>query len=443
MKSDPAPVIPYANPRQAAAAVEHIPFRYNPAQTLKRGARGAFWVSALMMTGGLLVGGLYWAAPLAGVVAGAVLLILIPCISVFATGAARKRGQVVLTYLDQAVRLNLPLPQMLDAAAGSESRRTALRLRRLGHSLRDGAPIDAAIWMHVPEIPGRVVSQLGHSCRVGRVQFALRRIMEQLRFQDHHESASGRFKFWYLLAFAYALATIVLTVMIYVMPKYEMIMRDFGLPLPSITVSLLNFARSLSGTTLALTILAVQLVAMLALSNALETFFLVRRRMPRLELIDALLWHLPVVGSIQRNRSLAEALHCVVEGLEAGLPLHRAVQETRTLWINAVLRNKLDAWTRLMAQGAGPAEAARQARLPEMIWGMVSDGAGPRLQVSMRFLATYYQSRFSRSAELLRAAALPVMTLAFAVLVLLVWLAMFMPILSMIDFLSGRVMKWN
>src|SRR3954452_12509126 len=53
----------------------------------------------------------------------------------------KRRAAIVLSYLEQAVRLNLPLPRFLTAAAASEDAVTGRRLIALRDRLEVGSPL--------------------------------------------------------------------------------------------------------------------------------------------------------------------------------------------------------------------------------------------------------------------------------------------------------------
>src|SRR4051812_30851173 len=58
-------------------------------------------------------------------------IILLPLGARVMETVRRRRGAIVLTYIEQAVRLNLPLPRMLYAAERSEKGKLSMRLRQV------------------------------------------------------------------------------------------------------------------------------------------------------------------------------------------------------------------------------------------------------------------------------------------------------------------------
>src|SRR5580658_4693247 len=82
----------------------------------------------------------------------------------------------VLSYLEQAVRLNLPLPGMLAAAAAGAQGATRNRLLALRNLLEQGVSLDIALAAVLPEISPSVGNRIAVAARGGRLESALRRI---------------------------------------------------------------------------------------------------------------------------------------------------------------------------------------------------------------------------------------------------------------------------
>src|SRR5688500_13265 len=181
--------------------------------------------------------------PALAILAPMALVVLIPVTAAAVRGVRRRRALVVLTYLEQAVRLNLPLPRMLDAAQRSETGRVARRLTRLASFLDAGAPIAGALALAAPETPRRVISLVSAGERLGQLPVTLSRIVEDERADLEADPERQSFGRWYPLLMTLALITLVMMIMVFVIPKFEHIFQDFGLRLPDATVTLLSVTR--------------------------------------------------------------------------------------------------------------------------------------------------------------------------------------------------------
>jgi type IV pilus assembly protein PilC len=392
--------------------------------------------------------------PALAIITPIALIVLIPVTAAAMRGVRRRRALVVLTYLEQAVRLNLPLPRMLDAAQRSETGSVARRLTRLASLLDAGAPIAGAVAMAAPETPRRVISLVSAGERLGQLPVTLSRIIEDERADLEADPERQSFGRWYPLLMTLMLITLVMMIMIFVIPRFEDIFMDFGLRLPDATITLLGITRFIANSE----VLAVLVLALLAgvalhvLGGAFRAIFdagdrdaaLAAARGPGTwDWVDTILWYVPVIHGIARDRGLADVCRTVADALHSGRPLNRAIDEASLLSTNAVLRRRIANWAMRLAAGIPADQAAREARLPNLFAGMIgpSAGGGAGSVAAFEFLADYYASRFSRSRELLRAAAVPLLVLVFGALVLFIIVALFMPMLELVDHLNEVVMQ--
>jgi type II secretory pathway component PulF len=90
-----------------------------------------------------------------------------------------------------------------------------------------------------------------------------------------------------------------------------------------------------------------------------------------------------------------------------------------------------------MDRGADPASAARSARLPDLVCGMLAPAQRSNaLPDTLNFLARYYESRFSRAAEVLRASIDGICITIGAAVVLLVFASTLLPVFQLLDALA-------
>ena len=157
----------------------------------------------------------------------------------------------------------------------------------------------------------------------------------------------------------------------------------------------------------------------------------------RVGLVDHLLVALPVLHGMQRDRGLADALRTIADAVRTGRSLPRAVDEAARLRVNGVLRERLTRWRDGLEAGMRADGAARQAKLPGLIGGMIASGRGGDPAAAVEFLAAYYGGRLSRTRELIRAATVPALALVFGAVVLFLVVAMYSPLVTMMDSLAA------
>jgi type II secretory pathway component PulF len=363
------------------------------------------------------------------------LLLLAVCWAIVFEFARRRQAGAVLTYLEQAVRLNLPLPRIVGALAESQHGRFARDLSLAREQLEQGASLTTVLQV-IPGIPPRVIGLVASAERSGRLSQVLSRLMEQRRAAI--SSGRGFIPFYrtYALVLGLALITVTSMLMIFVMPKYEQIFRDFHTQLPAVTVVTLSVSRSFTNEPwwpmlLAVVVIAIVLNALLGRLRG-GVYGIVETPMARL------MSYIPWIGRVRTHRALGDVFQCAADAIESGRPIETSLLEAGQVCGNARVRSQIDEWVSAMSQGAAIPDAARHAGLPHLVSGMLSTAIQtPDLAQVLRFLGRYYSTRFSRAIALLEASMVPLIAISMGFLVCWVALSIFAPMISLIQTVSS------
>ncbi len=281
------------------------------------------------------------------------------------------REQVVASGMltpDETVRLTdqiaglarsgLPLGPGL-GALGNELPRGRLRasLFELSDALSRGKPLDAAIEEQKNRIPPHLRGLVLGGLRSGRLGDILGRFSGYMGIGTELNR-----KLW--LSLAYPILSIVAAVTLFVfvnvalVGQFENIFRDFGIPLPRLTVSMLMVSHIFRVGWPALVIVAAGLVAL----------WVVLRLILKPPDRRSLATKIPVVGNVWRYTSWAEFCHLLALLLESDLPLPEALRLAGV----GVQNTELDRACLIMAdeveQGQSFAEA--MASRPELPSGL-------------------------------------------------------------------------
>jgi len=393
-----------------------------------------FWMLAagvVLFGVGVLVGLVL--GPGYGYIASIAMLATLPLLVRMAQTLRRRRANAAIAYLEQAVRLNLPLSRMLYAAQRGERGPIVERLGALRQLLEDGYPVGAAVEVAIPEVPERDAALIEASERIGRLPQALHAIVGEQSAEAARRSMSEvTFYRTYPFVMAAMITSVLGMVMIFVMPKFETIFSDFGTKLPAITVYTLDVARTLGPLLVAAVAAAVLVWTGLSLWQMFRPvrFASLVGRGVR----DRIVWSTPIAHGIARDRGLADAFALIAGALDNGMPIERAFAEASNLEINRVLRERFERWARGVAGGASIETAARAAPMPPLVAGMLVSARGPDAARDVfRFLARYYHTRYSRTAALVQGATVPLVVFFFGVIVACVALSLFMPLITLID----------
>jgi type II secretory pathway component PulF len=326
----------------------------------------------------------------------------------------RQHATMVLAYLEQAVRLNLPLSRMLQAAQEAETGSLASKLGQLRNLLANGLGITDALRVAIPGTPIRSLGLLQAAERVGRTGTELDRLVrEQQRKTAQNLSEQSLIRSYPPLMIV-AIAAVVTILMVYVMPRYRQVLTDFKVPLPRITVLVINIAHIVTTNGW------VQLAIVLAITLAI------------VQQVRLSIGHWKPAIWFTTSRQYGDVCHVIADALEAGEPLDWALDAASQLAISPLLKQKIRWWFGALQQGIPTAKAASSAGMPSLIVGLTSTSQGDAVAEAFEFLSRYYAAKFSRSMTLLRAALVPAMVFFFGIIVAIIALAMFLPLVAMI-----------
>ncbi len=348
----------------------------------------------------------------------------------------RRRAMMVLGYLDQAIRLNLPLLAFLDAAERGEDGPLAARLGRFRLHLESGVPIARALEHAVPETPPRSRSLLDAAEKLGRLPQALRYLIgrDEADMRDQRVDAST---VWgYAVTLLIAGVGIGLAITIFIVPNFERIFDDFGSELPKTTALLFYFSAWLQGDLRwGQTPGTVWIALVGSLIFALVLFG--RLTAPGRWLFGCAAWLLPVTHGLVRDRDMADVCSLVASAAEAGMPMHQAVREAGAMRLNPAMQVRMRHWAEAMQTGQPPAAAADRARLPKVAVALMATAEqADRLSNVLQFLSRHYAARYEQRCRWLQSLIYPAVTVAVAVPIGWIVVGLFLPLVELIDQVS-------
>ncbi len=345
-------------------------------------------------------------------------LVIVLLVAQALRAVARRRTTVVITYLEQAVRLNLPLPRMLQAAAASETAATSRRLSHLRFALETGLTLTDALNVELPEAPARTIALIAASERIGRLPQVLHRLVAEARRRTFRDPTEQTFYVAYPIVMTLVIGGIISMIMIFVIPKFESIFRDFSVELPLTTIWLLRFSRVVSDW-----LPWALLVAVFLFLTGIVVEYFSRPSQGRR-------WSI-FTGWFTHNRDLADACRVIADSIDADLPLAAALRDAARLPVSRSLCRRLDAWADGIERGQPSADAAKSAHMSNLIIGLAATADITAAREGFVFLWRYYTSRFSRLQQLAHGAAIPAVVFFFAIIVGWVAVSLFAPIVSL------------
>jgi len=257
------------------------------------------------------------------------------------------------------------------------------------------------------------------------------------RLADFMEKAA-RLKAKVISAMIYPLAvlgiafSIVMGIMYFVVPKFEKIFGEFGVDLPIATQILLKMGNWISKQYGFAYILASPIVIILLIR-------LIRMSPAGRMALDKTILMLPVVGGIVGKTSVARFTRTLGTLISAGVPILDALNITKETSGNEVYRRALGSVHESIRKGESFAEPLRKARVVDgLVVNMVDVGEETgELDKMLEKVADNYDEQVDRLVTSLVSLLEPILVISLGVTCGFIVIALFMPMIAMIDVLSG------
>jgi type II secretory pathway component PulF len=227
-----------------------------------------------------------------------------------------------------------------------------------------------------------------------------------------------------------------------VVPKFREIFKDFRTDLPPLTEGVLSIADFVGFGIEPYVVYGFVSFVVLCLCASLLRRWIAPGWPPLISyrwLREHAFERLPFVGPMRENRELADICQSLADFTRQGRTFDEALGAVRRLTCSTRLENRLSEWHQRVLAGEDIAEAARNARIPPTLVGFLRTfrGGGNELSTLLEFLATYYRMKFSRSVLVLRAVSEPALTLIAGVVVGTFVVALILPLVKLIQSVSG------
>ncbi|MBC7782881.1 MAG: type II secretion system F family protein [Burkholderiales bacterium] len=367
------------------------------------------------------------------VVPGTLGILLMSMLALHLRALRRRRARLVLNHLAAAVNLGLPLPAYLQAGAAIEDRGVRRRLMRLADLLERGTPIGTALHLSNGELDLRIPLMIEAAEKTGQLDATLQRLNRPAESSDQNPIVGSAGI--HLLVMVMTMYSVVFMVLIFVMPKFAEIFRDFSIDLPTTTQWLLSIPwEPLSLLIIPAFILTLAILARSAGGIISST----QRRYWYAPLIDRVIWHTPLIARLTRHATYADFAWIVGGAIATGHTVRDALSAADRVDVNSVFRQRLSKLQDGIHMGNDLAVAAAEARMPDLLVSLFKTPGAVDLARALRFAASAYAARRNRIVISLQAVLPVLMTLLFAAAVAFIAIALFQPLVSLIEAMAPK-----
>ena len=360
-------------------------------------------------------------ALIAGIILGIVLLIFF---GIFSAKVGVSRQETLLLSLAIASERSIPLSAAALAFAEQYGNAYRQRVQMLAMFLDEGVPLPRAMERVRGLVSGesRILAAIGWDA--GQLGPALRQAaaMKLLR-QSSWGAVLGRVSYltWMLIW----MQVIFSFIMYFIVPKFEAIFSDFGVPLPQITISVIDASHRL--------VSFAPLTGLLILAEVLIVVLI------PLSFVNSYEIDLAVVDSLFRRKHVGLILRSLALTVDGGKPIESGLallaRDYPSSWVQVRLRLILDATRR----GESWTSSFQHYGLLSKSEAQTLDAASRvgNLGWVLRELAESSDRRLGYRLQLWSQFLFPVAVLAVGIVVFLVCVAYFAPLVTLIMRLSG------
>jgi type IV pilus assembly protein PilC len=225
---------------------------------------------------------------------------------------------------------------------------------------------------------------------------------------------------------------IVIGLVTLIVPKFIDLFKDFDLQLPAITQLLVDISHFMTNWVNDIIIVGTIFVFWIALGQF-------RRTKTGKFYCDKAALKLPVIGKLNHMIGLARFARTLATLMTSGVPILNALETVAGALDNEVLANALLDARNAIREGERIGEPLLRSKLfPPMVIQMITIGEETgSLDSMLGKVADFYESEADAAIESLTAALEPIMIVFLGGIVGFIVVAMFMPLVKLIDGLSG------
>jgi len=349
--------------------------------------------------------------------------------------SGRVKPKVLTTFTRQLATLvdaGLPLLRGLRVLERQERNPTLKSIiNDLAQAIEGGSTFSEGLAQH-PKVFNRLFVNMVKAGELGGVlEVVLNRLSE---FMEKAQKIRGKVKaaMFYPCAVIFVAVTILTVLMVFVIPKFEAVFKDMleGQGLPAFTQFVLSVSRAIAGH------FVITLISIVAFFIGLKLF--VRTKFGR-RLFDRLKMNFPILGPVVSKVAISRFTRTLGTLVSSGVPILQALTIVKETSGNIIVANAVSSVHESVKEGetiTAPLEASNV--FPPMVISMVDVGeqTGALPEMLMK-IADTYDDEVDNAVSAMTSLLEPIMIVVLAVIVGSIVIALFLPLISLIDNLGN------
>jgi type IV pilus assembly protein PilC len=269
--------------------------------------------------------------------------------------------------------------------------------------------------------------------KAGEAGGALEAILQRLAdFKEKAQSLKRRIKsaMVYPIVVILVACTIVGFILYFIIPKFEAIFKDFGVPLPKMTIFLIEASHFL-----------IKYFYVVFLAPLFVWIFikLLYRNRTGAYVLDRIKLMIPVMGSIVEKSTVARTMRTLGTLVQSGVPILESLNIVKETAGNAVFERAFSRIYESIREGETIAQPLREARIvDDIVVNMIDVGEETgELDTMLNKIADNYDEEVETAVESLVSLLEPMMIVILGGIIGFIVIALFLPLITLITKLSG------
>ncbi len=323
------------------------------------------------------------------------------------------------------MKSGVPIVQSLEIIGDGQKN---ARMKKMVGELRTDIEGGSSLYEAIAKHPVQFDELYRNLVRAGEGAGVLETVLETIaNYKENLEALKGKIKkalFYPAMTIAVALLVSGI-LLVFVVPQFEQIFKEFGADLPAFTKLIVAASRFM---------VTWWLVILIGIVGAIFAFIFFKKRSLKFQhFLDRVILKIPVIGQIMHNSAIARFARTLAVTFKAGVPLVEALETVagatgNTVYEKAVLRVRDD-----VAVGYPVNMSLKQTNLfPHMVVQMTAIGEEAGALDAMLFkVAEYYEQEVNNAVDALASLIEPMIMVFIGVVVGGMVIGMYLPIFKL------------
>jgi type IV pilus assembly protein PilC len=346
----------------------------------------------------------------------------------FGSAGSKIKGKDIAVFSRQIatmLRSGVPIVGALEIIAGGHKNpKMATMVGALKRDIESGSSLSEALGKH----PVYFDELYRNLVKAGESAGVLDTVLETIAtYKENIESLKGKIKkaLFYPAMVVAAAILVSAVLLVFVVPQFEEVFKNFGAELPAFTQLVVGLSRFMVGWWWALLLITV--------GTGVGFVALKKRSVAFSRFLDRTMLKLPVIGKVLHDASVARFARTLAVTFKAGVPLVEALDSVAGATGNTVYEQAVHRIRDDVAVGYQVNVAMKQVNLfPHMVVQMTAIGEEAGALDTMLFkVADFFEEEVNNSVDALASLLEPLIVVILGVVVGSMVIAMYLPIFKL------------